>query len=825
MRDGRISIRWRRVAILFVLAGLVAPAGTVTAGGPPVGPRVAPQVTATAPAADATAVPLNSAIQVRFSEPMNPATVSYTIAPAVPATVSWPTTDILVLTPDPPGLTNCTAYTVQVSGADVDEGLSLVPGGARNPWSFATVCDRPYVTQTVPVDGARNLPPDTPIVVTYSEPMDPIAPSFGLDPSPGSMLTSWDGSRTVLTVTTVLAPGIRYTATASGRDVDGNPLVASFVPNPWRFTVNGPPTITGFTVSRGGCLESGSMVTIVWSMADDTDAAVDLVVRVAYRDGTAWAAVLGPGTGFPSSASYPWTVPIGDLVTRLRIEVNDTAGASASVETPPFRIDSSAPRILSTSPADGAVGVPVRTSAVVLFSEPMDPASTEVAVSITPSPGTSSFQWANGNTSLAIVLDGLLDRTPYRVAINGSARDACGAGHPMAVDAAFGFTTGRVPSVAPDRLRVLSTGDTWAEIAWDPVTTFVTGTSIPTSSTVVYQVFRTDPGTAQGSLVAQTPQTRVRDEGLSSAAGYTYYVIAVVDGESSAGSTPLSVTTQPPVIATPLGWIAIGVPVAVAAALLVVFVRRRRAGRHRERGPGAPLEEVRSVGDGLVRARREPDPSARERLLEDLRVRFVALLPAGAEERERTPASTVYETLARTLAGASAVDPSRGASLLRDHIGPIADQLAKFPSPYRAMRDADAALDALPGLPEFARRALLLEFPRGLEEYLRARVAPLGPGPEGAGRRLSRRSRSETTTAELLRRVDREPAAFVARPDEWPGARSRLQEALALRARLEDLDAEPPSPDRIRGSVAAALTACRGLFRAAPAPKGSARRT
>jgi len=825
MRDGRLSRRWRRVAILFLVAGLAAPAGGVTAGGPPAEPMAAPQVTATAPAADATGVAINSAIQVRFSEPMNQPTVSYSIVPVVPVTASWPTTDILVLTPDPPGLTNCTAYTVRVSGTDLDEGLSLVPGGARNPWSFATVCDRPYVTQTIPADGSQNVARDTPIVVTYSEPMDPLAPSFSLDPTPGSMLTSWDGTRTVLTVTTSLQAGTRYTATASGRDVDGNPLVASFVPNPWTFTVNGPPTISGFTVSRGGCLESGSIVSVVWSMADDTDAAVDLVVRVAYWAGTGWVTVLGPATGFSSPTSYPWTLPIADLDTRLRIEVNDTAGATASAETPVFRIDSAPPRALSTSPADRATGVPVQTSVVVLFSEPMDVASTEAAVSIAPSTSPPAFQWANGNASLVIVLVGLLDRTAYRVTINGTARDACGAGHPMGADRAFGFTTGNVPSLPPTGLRTVSTGDSWAEIAWDPVTRFVTATLIPASSTIVYQVFRSEAGTAPGTLVAETAQVRVRDEGLRASTDYTYWVVAVVDGESSADSGSLLVTTQPPVFAT-LGWIAIGIPLAVGGIVGGLFVRRRRAARGREKEDGVLVDEVRSIGDALLRARGEPDPETRPRLLEDLRVRFLATLPPSERgEPARIPAATVYEALARTLARGPTVDPSRGASLLRGHLGTMADQLGKFPASYAAMRDAGAALDALRDLPDYARRAILLEYVRGLEEYLRVRIVALAPGRGGAVRRISRRSRSGMKSFELLGPVDRDPVAFESRPGDWTKARLRIQEALALRALLEDLDAEPPTPDGTREAVAAALTACRGLFRPTPSPQGSARRT
>src|SRR5882672_1324201 len=113
MRDGPLPRMWRGIAVLFLVVALSAPPGNVQAAGPSVKPMVAPKVTATAPSADATAVPTNSAIQVRFSEPMNAPSVAYNIAPTAPVTATWPTTDILLLSPDPPGLMNCTTYTVQ----------------------------------------------------------------------------------------------------------------------------------------------------------------------------------------------------------------------------------------------------------------------------------------------------------------------------------------------------------------------------------------------------------------------------------------------------------------------------------------------------------------------------------------------------------------------------------------------------------------------------------------------------------------------------------------------------------------------------------------
>ena len=205
-----------------------------------------PFVTETVPRSGETNVPLSTAFGARFSQAMDAPTVRWTVSPPVAVSPWWPQPDLLVL--NHTGLRECTTYTVEITdGADVD-GEGLVPGAIPNPWSFSTICVKPYVVVTSPAEGDADVPLGAPIVVTFSEAMD-AATSVATDP-PTALVPMWDGTRTVLTLDHA-APFLKcttYTVTATGKDLDWNDLVAGPVPNPWRFATACP--LVSYTITR-----------------------------------------------------------------------------------------------------------------------------------------------------------------------------------------------------------------------------------------------------------------------------------------------------------------------------------------------------------------------------------------------------------------------------------------------------------------------------------------------------------------------------------------------------------------------------------------------
>jgi hypothetical protein len=96
-----------------------------------------PFIMSTTPASGATLVRTDTAIVIRFSEPMATGTVTWTFAPAHTFAWNGPTNDILTLTPNV-RLGERLPFTVTVTAGQDLSGNGLVPGPVLNPWTFTT---------------------------------------------------------------------------------------------------------------------------------------------------------------------------------------------------------------------------------------------------------------------------------------------------------------------------------------------------------------------------------------------------------------------------------------------------------------------------------------------------------------------------------------------------------------------------------------------------------------------------------------------------------------------------------------------------------------
>ena len=134
-----------------------------------------PAVTALSPASGASGVPINAKIQVLFNEPVaRTATPVFTLSPPVAGSLVLTTDNLSYLfTPAVP-LAPSAVYSVNLSG---------VSDGSGNPaaaaiWSFTTAAsatpDTTHGTITMlPASGATGIAPTAPIVLSFSEPINP----------------------------------------------------------------------------------------------------------------------------------------------------------------------------------------------------------------------------------------------------------------------------------------------------------------------------------------------------------------------------------------------------------------------------------------------------------------------------------------------------------------------------------------------------------------------------------------------------------------------------------------------------------------------------
>ncbi len=185
----------------------------------------------------------NAPIIITLSEPVNPATIVFTLSTggaAVPCAMSYSGTTA-VFTP-----LNVLAYGTQYL-ATVSAGVRDLAGNTMPNdyfWSFSTIVTSedttpPVVTATTPAAGATRVAVDITPSVTFSEPVDPTTIIFTLNA--GSAIVTGtvsysDGNATaIFTPSSALKKDTKFTARvkAGARDLAGNAMPKDYS---WNFT-------------------------------------------------------------------------------------------------------------------------------------------------------------------------------------------------------------------------------------------------------------------------------------------------------------------------------------------------------------------------------------------------------------------------------------------------------------------------------------------------------------------------------------------------------------------------------------------------------------
>jgi len=227
-----------------------------------------PVITDTNPANGAVDVPLDAPIWVNFSKAMNTVTTGAVANPAVTFTETWFNGDTLMRLTHGTFFTDCTLYTITVTGQDTS-GNPLDAGPVPNPWTFRTVCPAPQITNTVPADGDQNVPTTGPIVVTFSRAMNRTSVSWTFTPG-ATAGSGWTVGDTVLTLTPspMLLECTNYQVLIQGKSVEDKDLVAGPVPNPWSFSTVCPVLPPGgLTVTRA----PPTTVRLAWNAVPSAD--------------------------------------------------------------------------------------------------------------------------------------------------------------------------------------------------------------------------------------------------------------------------------------------------------------------------------------------------------------------------------------------------------------------------------------------------------------------------------------------------------------------------------------------------------------------------
>src|SRR5438067_13600766 len=345
-------LRWS-AALLFtaLVAACGGGGGTQIFGTGGATRTAAPTVTAVAPLANASGVPISTkVITAAFDHPMNSATLttsSFTLACPVGTPINGAVTYLtpgsvasltLPAAPDLPPSTVCTA-TVTTAATDT----TGIPLAANFVWKFTTGVTpdttRPRVTLTAPVTTVPGptpaVPTNTAITAVFTEDMAPasiVAPGTFtvtcaapcVSPTPvGGGATYVVGSRTATyTPTAALAAGATYTATITTAATDlalnalaGNqaalPAASNYV---WSFTTLAPIPPADVSVNSTNPLNAA--VGVCPSATVNATFTVPSGLRmdpVTVNAGT--FTVTGPGATVVAASTVALDVPTGKIAT------------------------------------------------------------------------------------------------------------------------------------------------------------------------------------------------------------------------------------------------------------------------------------------------------------------------------------------------------------------------------------------------------------------------------------------------------------------------------------------------------------------------------
>lgn len=268
-----------------------------------------PTVTSVSPADGVTGVPVNSAISVVFSEPMDPDSINpATFFVAVGGNTA--TGEIsyggqqatLTISSDLPPLS---LHTVTVTGGVRD--LAGNPLGSNFVWTFTTADEvdllPPAVVLTTPSQGATSVSAAATLIVLFNEDVDPstvTASTFRLNDGVQNISGTVDATGTMASFapTAPLTFDTEYTATLTSgvADLSGNNLDPDFV---WSFTVEPPRPEVSSTQPINGATEIAVDATI--------SATFNKTINGGTLDATTVMLQNGAGTLVPTALSFNGT--------------------------------------------------------------------------------------------------------------------------------------------------------------------------------------------------------------------------------------------------------------------------------------------------------------------------------------------------------------------------------------------------------------------------------------------------------------------------------------------------------------------------------------
>jgi RHS repeat-associated protein len=357
-----------------------------------------PSVTSVSPSNTQTGVPVNGVVQIQFSKPVDPWTVTSTTFEVmfatgvpIPSMVSVaPNGQTATFTPSAQ-LDSFTTYYVQATGGIADvEGHALASFASNFTTSAATDTSAPTVLIVSPANGASNVPANVRVDLAMSAPLsaesvgsNAVVVSAGGVPVPGTITLGSSGTVLTFMSTNLLAASTAYTVTANGfTDQAGNavvPFTSSFTTGTSTVANTTGPTVVSVSPVNGATTVSvSSPIALTFNEAVDATTTNDTTVPISVNGAVLAGTYSLDGTGtivtFTPLSPFPGNMTVTVQVNSGLLDLSGNASnAFSSTFTTGTGTDTIAPVVTLVTPQNAATGIGLNAVVVMTFSKSLNP--------------------------------------------------------------------------------------------------------------------------------------------------------------------------------------------------------------------------------------------------------------------------------------------------------------------------------------------------------------------------------------------------------------------------------------------------------------------
>jgi methionine-rich copper-binding protein CopC len=464
---------------------------------------IPPTLTSSVPANGAMGVTINGAIKLVFSEKMDTASVSVTSDPNGDlGAAAWNPAGTELRFQPPTNLEPSATYTLSVEGKDV--AGNALDGGKTVQFVTANEVappdtTSPSIVSSSPENGGTNTAINSNILVTFSEAMKPASITVSLSPSVnlGAATFKSENSAVEFDPPADLAGDTSYTVTVGGTDAAGNALTG---PNSFTFKTATTQDTTAPGTPQNLTAEAGEgQVKLTWIANTEPD----LKGYTIYYGTDAANLSSNIFVSKPSSSKVVSNLTNGTkyfFALAAEDGAGNRSGRSTTVNATPK--DVTAPKLISSTPANNASNVPVETVVEFRFNEPLDQTFSTISVNCAPLTGScyTGFDpaWKNDKTLQVLFTQtrGLGSNSKYKIDV--SVKDKAG----NRTESTINFTVIELP-----RPSVVSVSPAPNVIGQSPTTPIVLNFSKPMDRFSTERAFKINYGLLGGG--ATVPGTFV----------------------------------------------------------------------------------------------------------------------------------------------------------------------------------------------------------------------------------------------------------------------------------------------------------------------------